>query len=139
MNLCIKEDDFVYEKPRWVAVLSDGTTVYQDDNRPGIEPASAWIRLGSYLKETELKIDRFRLQFRSNVVNLPHKASAYFFCRGALKNSSWSETYELFIVGTLSEGIFELRKYKIPELVIVEEETRSLEKASPLCVIRNYG
>ena len=34
--------------PMWIAKLSNGETIYQDDGRPEVEPASAWLRLKDY-------------------------------------------------------------------------------------------
>src|SRR5688500_10269504 len=69
---------------RWVAVLSNGETVYQDDDRPGIKPESAWIRLGNYVNNRGLHIVALSFQFRSHVISLPENADGYYFAKGAL-------------------------------------------------------
>ena len=43
-GLCTEECGFLEDKTIWVAVLSNGLTVYQDDERSGKEPI-AWKRL----------------------------------------------------------------------------------------------
>ena len=34
--------------PLWIATLSNGETIYQDDGRPNVKPLSAWSRVKKY-------------------------------------------------------------------------------------------
>lgn len=58
---------YVDKRSRWIASLSDGTTVFED-RTPG-EP-SAWKRLGEYIKTNELKITNLRLEVFGRFVKL---------------------------------------------------------------------
>jgi hypothetical protein len=52
---------------RWIASLSDGTTVFEDKT-PGLE--SAWSRLNKYVKLHKLDITNLRLEAFGRFVNL---------------------------------------------------------------------
>lgn len=56
---------------RWIASLSDGTTVFQD-NTPG--ELSSWLRLRSYVQLHDLKMTNLRLEaYGYSVVLVPYK------------------------------------------------------------------
>lgn len=56
---------------RWIASLSDGTTVFEDVT-PGEK--SAWLRLTDYIKVHSLKLTNLRLEaFGHRVVLMPYK------------------------------------------------------------------
>ncbi len=57
MNFVCKEYDkylteFSEKNAIWFVTLSNGETVYQDDDRPNIEPSSAWLRLAQTSRGT---------------------------------------------------------------------------------------
>ena len=66
-GLCTEECDFLEDKTIWVAVLSNGLTIYQDDERSGKEPV-AWKRLKEYCQSESLNIVGMHLKFRSHVI-----------------------------------------------------------------------
>lgn len=66
-------DEFV-PKNRWIASLSNGETIF-DDNRVG--EISAWERLATYVEENGLAITQLRAQVAGSVVTLPPKQDAY--------------------------------------------------------------
>jgi hypothetical protein len=56
---------------RWIASLSDGTTVFEDYT-PGAR--SAWARLRDYIEVHKLKVTNLRLEaYGRNVVLIPYK------------------------------------------------------------------
>lgn len=63
MELSFNTSDPKIPPNRWIASLSDGTTVFENI-LPG--ERTAWIRLLSYLKEKALKITRLRYQTFDN-------------------------------------------------------------------------
>lgn len=66
-------DEFVPEN-RWIASLSNGETIFED-SRP-IEPS--WVRLASYLKDNDLSITGFRVQFKNGLeVKMPSGQEGY--------------------------------------------------------------
>ncbi len=67
-NLSFRADCLGVETDRWIASLSDGTTVFEDriPNMP-----SAWIRLQQHCRNNALNITRLRLQAYGVLVQLP--------------------------------------------------------------------
>ena len=124
----------------WVATLSDGSVVYQDDDREGVEPESAWIRLGMYCEENSLHITSFTIQNGTNTVRIKEDADGYFFCKGAggFLFTSDGATYQSYIVGTLKDGLLRVDVYNVPELTIHYSENRNPEEAGE-CLITKQG
>ena len=138
MSICNHEDDFIFEKPMWIALLSNGEKVYQDDGRPNLEDYSAWIRLRSYLKETKLKITSLYFRFRSNIVYLlPENAEGYYFSNGVIGQLSSDFSINLFVCGEINGNIARIRNIKIPELLVMSEEDRIIEDFSINPIIMN--
>lgn len=109
---------------RWVATLSDHSQVFQDDGK--YTPASAWIRLKKYLDETGLSIEKLVVQFRSHSEEIP-RASGYFFRKACV--AAWGcESYEHYIFGIANGDSYKGLWYLVPELLLVKEEPRDLEK-----------
>lgn len=126
--VCIQEDDFIFEKLRWIAELSNGQRVYQDDGRPGLQEYSAWIRLKDYCKQEGIYITNLYLQFRSNHVHpLPAKAEGYFFSHKSAIFSWGGETYGFYLVGHVEGDVIKVKEYKVPELILFREEERSVD------------
>lgn len=141
-NLCIVEDEYTQNRyeghSRWIVTLNSGLTVYQDDDRPGISPRSAWERLGNYCNKSGDFPIGMRIQFRSHVEHLPANADGYFFVNSVLGSLHNPDTFHFFVVGTLvgtrEDGIITVREYKVPELVDISTETR-LAKDAGICLI----
>lgn len=141
-NLCFVEDEFTQNRyeghSRWIVTLNSGLSVYQDDDRPGVEPRSAWERLGIYCKESGDFPVGMRVQFRSHVEHLPDNAAGYYFVNSVLGSLHNPETYHFFIVGTLTgtreDGVITVREYKVPELIDISTETRNPKDAG-ICLI----
>ena len=131
--ICTVCDDFVPEL-RWIVELSNGLTVYQDDGRPGLEPASAWIRLKSYLQEYSLvKIEKFRIEFRSHIEYLPDRQEGYYFSLGV--GATWGgSTDRHFNTGILVGDEIRIITWKVPELIVFSTETRKKEQGGQ-CLI----
>ena len=56
--------------PIWMVTLSNGESVYQDDNRPNIYPESAWIRLKIYCEENDLYITDMKIRNKVKVKSI---------------------------------------------------------------------
>lgn len=69
-----KKVDATVPKERWVASLSNGETIYEDE-KPGEIPA--WERLGYYCADNELSITNLRLHIAGTEVKLPGKRQGY--------------------------------------------------------------
>lgn len=143
MGVCTHEDDFLREQAmkgqaRWTARLSSGQLVYQDDNRPGEEPASAWVRLAEHLRNTGERIVSLWLQFRDHVERpLADDAAGYFFARVAGGVWPGDETYDFYLLGQLeyqlenglTKASVMVQRWKVPELIFCEVTQRDPEDA----------
>ena len=124
----------------WVAELSSGETVWQDDGREGAEPESAWLRLGIYCEENGCHVTCFTIQNGTNTIQIKEDADGYFFCKGAggFLFTSNEETYQSYIVGTLNDDLLRVTVYNVPELTVHYSENRDPEEAGE-CLITKQG
>lgn len=129
-QVCTQEDDFLRERwlseVRWVVNLSNGEQVIQDDGRPGCEPASAWLRLGEYVREHRLRIEAMWIQFRHEPpIRMPIGAAGYFFrkSQGALLNTDIN--FFFYLVGYLQDEQVVVKRFQVPELIELETELRN--------------
>lgn len=139
-NLCSSYDEFIDEKPVWIAKLSNGFTIYQDDDRPGEEIPSAWLRLKLYCETSKISIESLHLRFRSNIIEpLPQKAHGYFFCHKIVQfiSAKNKEPFRFMVVGAVENEIIHTRIYKVPELHLVEMSTRELDKYKEFVIMRS--
>lgn len=116
----------------WQVQLSDGQVVFQDDGRPGIEPASAWIRLGNCLKQhPDIGIVRFGVYFRNNSHFLPDEKAGYYFSKGLLQGVGALNGLDYYVMGWLEhpdEVIFHW--IKVPELLLINQYSKPLVECS---------
>lgn len=130
--LSFAEDSYILDKfeqeVRWIATLSDGKRVFQDDFRPGLEEPNAWLRLKQYIDNTDLNIDNITLQFRSHIVSLNNEpVDGYFFRKAALGAWGADRSFDLYNFGVLRNGKLYVTKYYVPELEVYETEEREIE------------
>ena len=125
-GLCVGDCDFLEDKTIWVAVLSNGLTVYQDDNRSGKE-AVAWKRLFDYCQKENVEIIGMHLKFRSHLIPMPcgDDVQGYYFCYGAHKEFDETITKQHYICGVLSNDRLEYSWYQTPELILTREHSRN--------------
>jgi hypothetical protein len=137
-TLCTIEDDFVREKCKWIVTLSDGTRIYQDDDRPGQNERCTWIRLKSYLADSDLSIVRFQIQFFDHIEEVaPPNAQAYYFVQAvdAIACTGERTTYHYYIVGALLDGVIQTYRWMVPEIVCVRTEIREASPDDPKLII----
>ncbi len=142
-QVCKTDDEYVRERVRWVIDLSNAERIYQDDDRPGVYPRSAWERLRLYCYENKVFIVNMYLQFRSNVVNcLPTNAPAYFFSHQVIGVFGSDITIGCYLVGHVNENSETVRvqQWKTPELILLGEEDRVADFNSLTIISREgYG
>jgi hypothetical protein len=121
----------------WRARLSDGTEAVMDDGRPGEDPPSAWLRLRERVGNTGVRITGLSLQFRSHQQEsiLPANADGYFFRKSALGFLTGTETIESYLVGHLTDGRLFVQRWRVPELVLVEETERDPAEAGESLIV----
>ena len=133
-DLCFCRDEFIHEnKTIWVAELSDGRRVFQDDGRPGLETPSAWVRLGNYIKrcEGDVRIVGLYLWFRSHkVVAALDNAPGYYFANGIEKVFDSTVDRGYYVTGWLMKDRSKIRchRWRTPELLVIETEDRPIEE-----------
>lgn len=114
---------------RWYVRLSDGSTVFMDDGRPGLWPHSAWLRLAQRVRDG-LTIQSFWLAFRDHVERpVPDGAEGYFFVRVGVAFPGDAATHQLFRVGHMVGDVVRTSLWKVPELVHEGDEDRPAGKA----------
>jgi hypothetical protein len=62
------------KKERWVASLSNGETIYEDEIKGEIP---AWDRLASYCEDNDLSVTNLRLDICNTTVKLPSNQEGY--------------------------------------------------------------
>lgn len=129
--LTFEEDEYTLDimrgHGRWVVVLSNGQRVFQDDERPGQHPHSAWERLYYYCLHNDLYIVDMYIQFRSHVESMPSNCDGYFFSKAVLSGMLEGKTKQLFLIGTLNGQTLSINTWQLPELLITETEERNPE------------
>lgn len=139
-DLCTIEDDFLDEKTIWIATLTNGLTIYQDDGRPNINEYSAWKRLGYYLKNNpRVWIKNFSLRFRSHLIELP-SSDGYYFAHGirALLGKTHIHNAECFVIGILDSAntTVKLIWFSTPSLEPIQREERPVNEVKEPYFIR---
>jgi hypothetical protein len=141
VSVCKTEDDFLEDKSLWFVDLTNGERIWMDDGRPGIHPRSAWLRLATYLKETNTSIVRMCIKFRSHLESpLPENAPGYFFSHKVL--AFWGEdvTIPSFLIGFFDGETIHVQEWQVPELMQINLESRKPhELREPACLILNNG
>jgi len=133
--ICTEQDSFLDEKTIWIARLSDGNTVFQDDDREGDFHPSAWIRLKDYCDSKGVYIDSLSIRFRDHKVDVP-KAEAYHFIKSVGCMVGFPEEH-FFIVSLLKQDKLERTWYKVPEIVedeVSEVKTEDIPKYESLMI-----
>lgn len=140
---CLSHDPFVEEsqdagRAIWVAGLSDGSFAYQDDGRPGVEPASAWLRLAAHLKQTGLHLVSLRLKFRTEWLDLlPQDCAAYYFARGVgAVVGGPSRPFVALGFCKDESGPFTVARVAVPELIVETWEGRDAGRDDPRVIVR---
>lgn len=137
-------DQFIKDRyetqTRWVATLNNGEKVFQDDDRPGVKPNSAWLRLGRYCQKNQLYIQKLVFQFRSNVITVGEDVDGFFFSKVVLGAINSEKNTHFYLGGTLEGGIIYVRRWKIPELLEVKSERHErLPEEVGEALITKYG
>lgn len=122
-------DSFIEDKDGtiWICELSNGLTVYQDDDRPDMHH-SAWHRLKNYCHNNKVNILNIKIKFRSHIETVASSNEGYFFCKHILFGPAMTKAQEAYIVGDIHNGILRTRKYIVPEIVEMSSEERDIDK-----------
>ena len=130
--------EYFEDRTCWAAELSNGETVFQDDGIDEKIEFSAWIRLKKYIYENKLKIEKIYIRFRSNILYVfDEDCDGYFFSMGIIGMMSSAENLNFYILGILKDNIVKIKKIKIPELLIFDEEERDISNCTEQQIILN--
>jgi hypothetical protein len=106
---------------RWIASLSDGSTVFENFVP---EVRLAWMRLKSYLSNKDISITRLRLQCGMTIHNIP-RADAYFIFK---KIHRGIINLELTGIGVVDTATSSAQIFWFDSAgVLREEENRSID------------
>lgn len=128
---------------RWIAKLDNGLEIFQDDFRQydfeDDRRYSTWSRLRDFCYKEDLSIVNLRLQFRTNVQNLPTNSEGYYFCKSILGVFGTIENLHFFVAGYVMNDVLRVSKWQIPELICIENQIREIRK-DDVCLIlgRNF-
>ena len=136
MSVCFEDDEYVRDRFRWVAVLSDGRVAYGDDDRPGVTPGDSWQRLKAYCLRDGLWVEDLALQFRSHIVPIPHSDDGYYLVRSVFGVYGEPECYLGCVAGPLVDGRLELVEYVVPDLVPIRTDSRTPDPDNPCLFLR---
>lgn len=136
MSVCTEWDtyinDFRLDNTMWFAELSNGEKVFQDDDRPGEDPPSAWVRLVKYCNENDLYLTKL---YFSNGDGLTHPfedeagLEGAFFMKGVSGDLFRADTTYSYIFGNVSGEELRIKKYSVPDCQFVtDSEVRKLTK-----------
>ena len=124
--------------PIWIATLSNGETVYQDDGRPNVKPQSAWVRLKIYCENNGLYITNLKVKNRSHLEDVGSDHDGYFFCKGAGGFLFDGDTLHTFVIGILEGETLRTKTWRLPELIPDSFQDRDPYE-SPNCIIAKRG
>ncbi len=134
-KLCFEGNPYlndVYEHiTLWRAILNNGQRVYQDDRE-----GPSWLLLKEYCESNDLYIEEFRISFRNSNHYLPAKKDGYYFIKSAGGIWGLPHTFHYYVIGFLEGGIIHTQRVKIPELIVEENEERTIEQCDEF-LIRN--
>lgn len=139
--VCFEPDSWLQDRfeseTTWICTLSNGETVWQDDDRPEMESHSAWIRLKKYCEQNNLHVIDMQLKFRSHseFVRDP-EGEGYCFRKGVLGGFGMEVTQQFYLVGILKNGVVHMQKWSVPELILTEEDDRDPSSLSDCLILR---
>jgi hypothetical protein len=135
MNICTQYDAFLEDRDKsvWVATLSNGQIVYQDDDRPYLFPTNSWLRLKQYILLNKLKIDYIQIKFRSHIeLVTPKGADAYYFSNRVASFHGLNINY--YIVGWIENDKIKFGKWRVPEILLEEFSYKPIEGNEELII-----
>lgn len=127
-RVCLSIDDYINDRDRafWYVKLSDGSIVYQDEDRYGQHDV-AWIRLKNHCKKNKLNINEVFIKFRSHTEKiLTNDGEGIFFRNKALAGFSYP-THLYFLFGVVKNGIIKVDHWMTPEIIYDETDERVIE------------
>ena len=130
-------DSPFFDKPVWVATLSNGEEIYQDDGAHPNQERSAWIRLANYCEQEGLNIDVLKARFKSHEVEVGRNVDGFYFCKAIMGSMGSSVCTHYYILGAVDNNVVNKTKWVVPEFIPEEESADPLSKCNTDCLIIN--
>lgn len=133
-------DDFIRDKDMhyWAATLSNGITVYEDDDRPELEEKNAWKRLKAYCEINRIHVEKLELVFRSNRLTIDTSdCDGVFFIKSVLGYVRIKRgdkplpikrfpSRHFYNIGILKDGVLTVTKYEMPSVTFRTVDERNI-------------
>jgi hypothetical protein len=139
-------DSFIIDKHTfyWYVILSDGTTVYEDDNRPEFEEKNAWRRLKKYCELNTISIVGFGMVFGSNRRFIETKDwEGVFFIKSILgfidpkKPKKRYPDRHFYHIGRVNGNHIDVQKFQMPGTIERSPYTRDIGEIENILIIKN--
>lgn len=153
MTVSLSVDPFIAvyadSNPFWTIELTNGKTIYQDDDRPELEEKSAWVRAKQYIYENNLEISKVKFRFAGYEhivydINRDTTYNGFYFSKGvsALLSAESSKEWKFYIAGKshkLENGeiSISIERYEIPMLKKHDCDERILDEKTERKLILN--
>ena len=121
----------------WIATLSNNEVVWMDDERPERKHHSAWIRLKEHCEINKLHVVKIQLKFRSHSEFVYDEDSEGYAFRKGVLGSFGSANQHFYLVGILKNGIVNMQKWSVPELILSETDERNPSDLSDCLILRS--
>lgn len=141
-QLSFQIDDYLREYMEmntvWIANLSDGSIVYQDDYRPN-SGGPAWIRLKRYLSENELKLETLHFVFRKHWEFVGQNVYGFYYSRCIRGYPVGGHNSHYFIGGIIYNeyGDISYKKFNVPALIVQDSYKNNIRTLTDI-VVENH-
>jgi len=124
------DDDYIESNTLWIAFLSNGEIVYQDDKC--VDNEDSFTPLKIYCEQNNLFIDKFQIRFRSHIETVfenNDECQGFFFRKSIMAPFSSDKNFHRYIIGKVIDNIIYTEKWSTPEIIMVEQEIRSITES----------
>lgn len=121
MSLCTNLPIIRYvNDPMWMVELSNGVTVYQDD-----DDGNSWAQLKQYVEDNGLYLKNMHIRFRDHIEQIGSDSEAYYFVNSILA-STFGYQQSFFVTGVVAGDVIHCKEWIIPELMVYSGGDRNI-------------
>ena len=127
-RVCLAFDNYIEDRDKgfWYVKLSDGSFIYQDENRYSDHDV-AWNRLKAYCKKNKLNVEDIYIRFRSHTEKILTNDGEGVFFRNKILAGFSSPNRFYFLFGVIKNGIIKVDHWMVPEIIYEETDERVIE------------
>lgn len=111
----------VFDELTWIAELSNNQHAFQTHD------TKTWLNLKEYCDNHDLTINWIELQFRSHIERI-EPADAYYIAQTMSGTLFTDNIFNGINVGRLVNGHLSVDTWRVPELVVVDNNIRDIAK-----------